>query len=95
VIRANVGAAPAASGPRALTLRIAEPFGAEHPIAQILLEVREADGCSPCVTRETSTLVALAPPANPLLALASPRAMPRVVAVIAVLVTILFALFGR
>ncbi len=55
VILASV--APGAhGGARGFTLRITRPFGPEHPIAQLLLEVRVAERASACVTRTPRAL---------------------------------------
>jgi hypothetical protein len=50
VIRATLGGARTDSR-RPITLRIAHPFGVEHGIAQLLLEVRGASATSDCVAR--------------------------------------------
>jgi len=60
--RTVIARVPAKRGARAIALRIPEPFGPGHPIAQILVEVRVAEAASPGVRRvEPPSPVAAAP----------------------------------
>jgi hypothetical protein len=80
----------------ALVVRIPHPFGPEHDIRQLLLEVAVAEAASAGVVR-------LAPPAPPSrreggersLVVATLRRMPVPVFVVAVLAAILYAVVGR
>jgi hypothetical protein len=97
VILARV-AAGSRRGTAGVTLRITRPFGPEHPITQLLLEVRAAATASSCVERVPRALPAAAIDRRGPGWLAAARAgVPwRAVAVgVATVATILFALLGR
>ncbi len=81
---------PAASEPRGIALRIPDPFGPEHEIAQLLLEVRAAAHPSASVTR-------IVPPPQPsgLAADLAAGHIPFPILAAAVIAAVLFALFGR
>jgi hypothetical protein len=80
--------------PQAIALRIPDPFGPDHDIAQLVLEVRPAREPSPNASR-------IAPPAplvtreapHPLAVFRRPIPLPLFAA--AVIAAVLFALFGR
>jgi hypothetical protein len=75
---------------RGVALRIPHPFGPDHEVAQLLVEVRAGESASACVARvEVPVVVA---PAAPRLAAPIPWAL---VAAIATLGAILAAIFGR
>jgi hypothetical protein len=87
VVRARL---PSALGgdPPAIALRIPDPFGPEHEIAQLVLEVRSAARPSACVSR-------VAP--APLVRATAERAqaLPWPVFAAAVIAAVLFAVCGR
>jgi hypothetical protein len=59
--RTVVASVPAQRGAEGVALRIPEPFGPAHPIAQLLLEVRAAEAASPGVRRLDPPAPAAAP----------------------------------
>jgi hypothetical protein len=81
---------PALAGRAGVALRIPEPFGPEHPIAQIVLEICAAEGASAGVRR-----MAAAPLPAPTAAALSPGISPWAWAVALVVVAILAALGSR
>ncbi len=76
---------------RGVALRIPHPFGPDHAVAQLLIEVRAGEAASACVTR-VEVPVVLAP-AAPRLATSIP--WPMIAAAIAAAGAILAAIFGR
>jgi hypothetical protein len=75
---------------RAIAVRIPRPFGADHDIEQLLLEIALGSVPSACVVRIERRVVRVAPPGE---GGASLRASALVAAAIAA--AILFAIFGR
>ena len=86
LVRTSVSPSP--SG-QTIAVRILHPFGPEHGIEQLLLELRAAGTPSACVAR-IAPLVPIAPGPT-----AATTPLPWPVLVAAVVAAILFALFGR
>jgi hypothetical protein len=97
VVHVTLPSLPADEEPREIALRIPRPFGADHEVAQLLLEVRAAPAPSAGVTR-LGSLVAAAPAeaTSSRLARRAPAAeIPWPMIAAGVVAAILFALFGR
>lgn len=84
VVLPQVLASPQAGERRAVLLRLPEPFGPEHAIAQLLVEVHAADGPSPGVIRVDRAL----PPPRPI-------PWPAIAAAVLAAASIAAALWGR
>ena len=90
VVHASLSPHPA--GSRAVILRIPRPFGAEHDVHQLLLEVCVAEVASAFVVRVAPMVPAAQPPA-PLVRI--PAGLPWPMVALAAVATILWVLFGR